>query len=157
MSYKLVGLNSLAAAAMLYFSVMILYTDTVSDKYPGFTGTPYTSLERSQPGYTGTPLPSGSRTVTRSLSGELQPEIGVSIPIGSAEAEAVGEKRGASAVGGSGSRDPSPPKKTALARVKEETEERVVHSGEHLGKTSEELRLGMNVKNENFVKDGLGN
>ena len=146
MSYKLAGLNSLAAAAMLYFSVMILYSDTVSDKYPGFTGTPYVSQARSS-----------SRTVTRSLSGELQPEIGVSIPIGSEEAEAVGEKRGASAVESrSPERDPSPAKKTALARLKEETEESVVHSGEHLGQTTEEVRNALNVKTENFVKDGLG-
>ena len=149
MSYKLAGLNSLAAAAMLYFSVMILYSDTVSDKYPGFTGTPYVSQARSS-----------SRTVTRSLSGEVQPEIGVSIPIGSAEAaeaESGGEKRGASAVESrSPERDPSPAKKTALARVKEETEESVVHSGEHLGQTTEEVRNTLNVKTENFVKDGLG-
>ena len=144
MSYKLVGLNSLAAASMLYFSVMLLYSGTVSDKYPGFTGTPYTSEE---------PERSAGRTVSKSLSGEIQPEIGVSVALeaGSATVSSGGEKRGASAVG---SLSPSPPKKVVLSRVKEE-ETGVIHSGEHLGQTSEELRKGLDVKNENFQSDGL--
>ena len=146
MSYKLVGLNSLAAASMLYFSVMLLYSGTVSDKYPGFTGTPYTSEE---------PERSAGRTVSKSLSGEIQPEIGVSVALEDLSATVssggVGEKRGASAVG---SLSPSPPKKVVLSRVKEE-ETGVIHSGEHLGQTSEELRKGLDVKNENFQSDGL--
>ena len=148
MSYKLAGLNSLAAAAMLYFSVMLLYSGTVSDKYPGFTGTPYTSVA-SERGGSPSQIQEGPEVgVSTALS-----ERGATIASGSPQGE--GEKRGASAVEKSVSREASPAKKLAPSRLKEE-ETGLVHSGEHLGQLSEEVRNKMDVKTENFVQDGLG-